>query len=153
MAQIGSQPGLERPCRIHSVGFPKAKGSVANPQYSSGFRLPESSRESFLPQMFAKGCWLLGNWETASPNGCNMLSDHAHNAVAKRQRKARGSLRSRNITSYENRSSFVGSKSASHPKRLAKTFNCRLSGWPLPVSQERTKAVAIPIFAAKWAGV
>jgi hypothetical protein len=38
-------------------------------------------------------------------------------------------------------------------KRSAKTFNCRLSGWLVPSSHERTKSVAIPIFAANWPAV
>ena len=41
----------------------------------------------------------------------------------------------------------------SNPKKLVKTFNCWLSGWLVPSSHERIKAVAIPIFAAKWLGV
>jgi len=44
-------------------------------------------------------------------------------------------------------------KSASNPKRFANTSNCRLSGWVVPSSHERAKAVATPIFAATWPGV
>jgi hypothetical protein len=42
--------------------------------------------------------------------------------------------------------SFAGS----NPKTFAKTFTCWLSGWLMSFSQERTKAVAIPILVAKW---
>ena len=44
---------------------------------------------TFTMHDVAKSCWLLGNWETASPNGCNMLPDHVQNPFIKRQRTAR----------------------------------------------------------------
>jgi hypothetical protein len=44
-------------------------------------------------------------------------------------------------------------KPASNLKRFANTSNCRLSGCVVPSSHEWTKAVATPIFAAKWQGV
>jgi hypothetical protein len=39
------------------------------------------------------------------------------------------------------------------PKTLAKILNCLSSGAPVPSSHDCIKAVAIPIFAAKWQGV
>ncbi len=38
--------------------------------------------------MLAKGCRLFGNRKTPRPNRGNVFAGHAHNAVAKRQRKA-----------------------------------------------------------------
>jgi hypothetical protein len=64
VTQISGNSGVVRLGREHPIAFPQAERSVANHQFSSGFRLPDSQNEPSFSEVLPKGSRLLGNWES-----------------------------------------------------------------------------------------